>query len=419
MNLVNSTGNKVRYSFIFIGGIIFFVVALFSVNWSFLRSYNLAPIPEGSDITPSDVNPDSVSSGDGVVFFSDKAVETIRKNGERNPQIKQWLQMQFEIARASHNRAPRPVKSLAELKSNLDLSASAQVEDEFNRLIALALDARMNGNKDSLKTAREYLLAWAGVYEPNGYPNVEVAMSGYIMAYELARKNLSGEDRATIDNFLDKLFIAQKENVNRPDFDGQKWGNKWSLHASNVAMVAFLERDREKIAYVKNIYFDQLSHNIQPAGKLADFYPKELLGNVFERFPFLKDRTYEKGVTFDFIHRDALLYHRASIEPLYVIALIAKNNGEDWYLLKGEKGQTLEWAFDFLVPYATGEEEHYEFKDTLIDFDTSNKRQTWFKPQDGISTLTLATGLYPKYKQYANINLLWSSNMPVFVTYEQ
>jgi hypothetical protein len=336
----------------------------------------------------------------GVVFFPEAALTNIEKNTQIVPILKTWIDHEFAAAQAARNEPPKPLRSL-DIADNLHSRDAEAITKDFDRLLSLALDYRLNKQEASLTAAEGYLTAWASTYIPIGHPNVESPFTIFVMSYELIRDAVSPSTRAAADAFLSALYDTQVTHLNDKKFNIGEYENKWSLHCFNTAAIAFLRKDSAEIGYVRNFYVDQLNHNILPSGKL-----KDLLPIAAGRYPEIANREYDRGVTLDFIHRDAVEYHISSILYLFGAALIAENNGLDWFALTGKQGQKLEWAFDFLIPYATGEKKHQEFGGTLLSWDRGKGREKPFKPADAIRALTLATKISKKYQRYADPSTL-------------
>ena len=336
----------------------------------------------------------------GVVFFPPTALRNIQQNAQRVPLIRQWLDRQFASAHTDEHALPHPRQRL-DIADTLHSEDARVISKAFDHLLALGLDYAFNRNPASLQTAQDWLTAWATTYVPMGHPLVEQPFTVYVMSYELVRDHLSEAARNAIDTFLLKLYEMQVAHLRDPSFKMMAYSNKWSTHCANTAAIAFLRNDPDEIAYAQACYVDQLTHNLFPAVTFDEVFPM-----LARKFPTLAGKRYVQGVTLDFIQRDALEYQLTSLGSLFTTALAAENNGLHWFALEGEKGQRLAWAFDFLIPYATGEQRHYEFGETLDTLDQQHKREKWFDPRDAVRMLTLAVRIDPKYAAYADARTL-------------
>lgn len=337
-------------------------------------------------------------SSTGNVFFSEENLVNIEVNAENNAVVSRWLDNQFSRADENKNSRPNPLKTL-NIEGNFGSRDAQKLVGDLQNLMAFSLDYKFNKNTNSLNEAEEYLLAWANTYEPNGNPIDEDNFIIYVGAYELVRDELSDESKKTIDTFLLTLYTREVEFMETQEGKKFEPNNNWvSRHLMLVTSIAFLSGDSGQISYVEKVYRNQLNNAIFDSGTFEDLFPGV---EIPIQFSFLEGREYERGVTIDFVHRDALLYHIESVGPMTISGIIAKNNGRNWFSFTGNGGQKIQWAYDFVIPYARGEKTNYEFEDSLLSSDEG--RETWFKPEQGIAFLTLGSLIDDEYSEYRNL----------------
>jgi hypothetical protein len=339
-----------------------------------------------------------VGADDGVVFFPAGSIERLKQKGAKLEALR--ARLDAAVAQARKELSKRP-DALSDIKSEgvaRGKRDTPKLIAEFGRILDFALANVLTGEKAFLDKADEFLVAWATTYESDGNPIDEYHFVTFVMAYELVRDRLPAASREKVGAMLLSIYEAEHAFVTRGK-GFEIHGNWVSHHATLCAAIAFLRKDPAQIAYVEGVYKSQLSNNIFDKCRFGDFtkshWPKRT--KDVEQAPNVE---VERGTTFDFVHRDALSYHLESISALFVTAVIAKNNGQPWFDFTGEQGQTLWWAYDFVIPYATGEKKHEEFVKTLHDPDKKNKTTRWFKPEDGVAALTFASSVHAEYKRF-------------------
>ena len=338
-----------------------------------------------------------VGADDGVVFFPAGSLEKLKAKAAKLDAVRARLDAAVAHARKELSAKPAPLAEIQKEGVARGKRDTGKLVAEFDRILDLALAHALTGEKPFLDKADEFLVAWATTYEPNGNPIDEYQFVTYVMGYELVRDRLPAASREKVGRLLLAIYDAEHDFVTRGK-GFEVHGNWVSHHAKLCAAIAFLRKDPAQIAYVEGVYKSQLSNNILDRCRFGDFtkrWPKRT--KEIDQAPNVE---VERGTTFDFVHRDALSYHLESIGALFLTGVIAKNNGLPWLELTGDQGQTLWWAFDFVIPYATGEKRHYEFDKTLHPPDRDKKEKRWFKPEDGIAALTFASAVHPEYKRF-------------------
>ncbi len=342
---------------------------------------------------------DSVKVGDdsGVVFFPAGALDRLKQKGAKFEAVR--ARLDASVAHARKELGTKP-----DAQSDIKLEGiygakrdTGRILGEFDRILDFALANALTGEKAFLDKADEFMTAWATAYEADGNPIDEYHFVTFVMAYELVRDRLPAATREKVGRMLLAIYEAEHDFVTRGK-GFEIHGNWVSHHVKLCAAIAFLRKDQAQIAYVEGVYKSQLSNNIFDRCRFGDFirshWPKRT--KEIDAAPNVE---VERGTTLDFVHRDALSYHIESISALYITALIARNNGLPWFEMKGDDGQSLWWAYDFLVPYATGEKKHYEFDKTLHEPDRKNKTLHWFKPEDGLAALSFVSAVHPEYRK--------------------
>jgi Alginate lyase len=228
---------------------------------------------------------------------------------------------------------------------------------------AVTDDARYSSKAD------EFILAWAGVNQPDGDAINETRFEPLIVAYDLLRGTFSAADRREVDGWL-----RRKANVLWADHRGltENW---YSHRLKTVGLIGWTIGDESLVAEAVNGFHRQINVNFKPDGASTDFYL-----------------------------RDALHYHLYDVEPLLVLSRTAERNGEQFFDYAAANGATLQSGVDFIVPFATGEKTHIEFVKSKVKFDLKRAQNgqgeyqphAW-RPHEAIGIFSEAAWFRPEY----------------------
>jgi hypothetical protein len=253
-------------------------------------------------------------------------------------------------------------------KDPLKIRTMASLAD-MGKIKSLAWSWAVTGDVRYAGKAREFILAWARVNQPDGDAINETQFEPLIVAYDLLRGTFSETERRTIDDWL-----RRKANVLWDDHRGltENW---YSHRLKIVGLIGWTMGDQALIAETVSGFHRQINRNFKPDGASTDFYL-----------------------------RDALHYHLYDVEPLLVLSRAAERNGEDFFDFAATNGATLHSGVDFVVPFATGEKTHVEFVHSKVKFDLKRAQNgqgeyqphAW-RPADAIGMLSDAAWFRPEY----------------------
>lgn len=262
---------------------------------------------------------------------------------------------------------PKKIKSLKALK-------------DVDKMYALALAYKIEGEKAYLNKTKDLLLNWATVNRPMENPINDTKFERAFEAYDLVKNELTKIDNETIKSWLS--FMAYKE-LNHPFFSKKKPGSptsNWNSHRIKViGMIAYAIND------------DSLKNFINTA------LPSQIATNL-----------YADGSGMDFKERDALHYQVYTLEPLVKLAIVVNRaTKKDFYHYVSVVGSSLQKSMEFLVPYTTGEKTHKEFVNSKTAFDKKralNKESNFitgalYQPSHGLNLFSMATYFDPDYLQ--------------------
>lgn len=246
-----------------------------------------------------------------------------------------------KLADKSLGETPNPIRRIVSegrLHTDPEKKKSLAARRDLFKIEALGLAYALAGKASYGEKTRDYILAWVGVYEPDGNPINETEFPRLMKAYDLTRTLFPGARRSEVEAWLRRMSERQRAGI-RPTSTTSK-NNHHSHRLKIVGHVAFLLPDPDLIRWVVDDARRHLEVNLNPDGS-----------------------------TFDFHQRDALHYHVYDLLPLVELAIAADKNKIDLYGYTTRQQATLEKSIAFLILYITGKKEHREFVRSMAKFD--------------------------------------------------
>lgn len=255
---------------------------------------------------------------------------------------------QFSRVQAEADEAlaaiPNPVKiieSEGRLKSDPGKVTTLKSLKDMPKAEALGWAFAATGEARYGGKAKEFVLAWARLNEPQGDPINETKLEPMLVAYDLTQAVFSANEKAAVETWLRKIAEAliehQKKKGKATSF------NNWHSHRLKMlGLCGWLLQDKALIERTIAGCQEQIAHNLQPDGS-----------------------------SFDFHERDALHYHCYDLEPLLTLATTARQEGVDidFFHFTAPNGASLAKAVEFLVPYCEGTQTHAEYVNSKVEFD--------------------------------------------------
>jgi hypothetical protein len=222
-----------------------------------------------------------------------------------------------KLAAADKPPAPEPQASPV-------LRAGSPAAADFPYMRELALNWRINRDKDALKRLATYFDAWTAVYRPSFDPVGEESLTGFIDAYAVAAPYLPPDVSARVRPFLYALARGYLHRLRIHD-PSLRADSRASRAVELSAMAAWALGDDNLTPQVKDAYVRQLEAEVLPNGEVRDVV-----------------RTRRLAAAVD------------ELDPLARAAVAARNRGLYWLDLRGPQGQSLRGALDWLEPWAAG-----------------------------------------------------------------
>lgn len=260
--------------------------------------------------------------------------------------LRQAMDYQRHIADPALNATPQPVTTLitaGRLQGDPVKEQTQNALKDMDKIQALAVTYKMTHDPRYAAKASDFLVAWAKVNQPTGQPIDETGLEPAIFGYRLIRDEISTEQRARIDAWMQS--IANKEIGSR-DLTKATATNNWQSHRLKiVGMIGYVLGDPQLINYARKGFEAQINDNLR-----AD------------------------GQSIDFIERDSLSYHVYDLRPLVTLALAFGENGNDLYHWRAPNGASVAHSVEWLKPYLTGEKNHNEFVGSRVAFDKARSQ---------------------------------------------
>ena len=248
------------------------------------------------------------------------------------------------IADKALTETPNPIaKILSEghLAGDPDKIASLEALKDVDKIYALSLAYRINGDKKYLDKGIEFLLAWAKTNRSAGDPIDDTKLEDVIIGYDMIRDMVSTDARKKIDNWLDDLADSELNSVHAQAGKGTATNN-WNSHRVKIIVLVAYAIHTKK--YDKDI-------------------PKELTNQ-------LGVDLNADGTSYDYLERDAFHYHIYTLEPLLkAITVIYRATGKNYFNFESSSKATIKKCVDFMIPYVTGHLTHAEFANSRAKFD--------------------------------------------------
>ena len=286
----------------------------------------------------------------------------------------------WQVAGESLNLVARPVERF-ELAGTLNDHPghvrSDRAKQNFPAIFALAVagrSAREPLRSHSLATAASALLSWAGVYRPAGNPVDEWFFVPLLQAVDLVAPSLPAEAQATLLGWAAEFTVCGDKFFERVASGNSVRANNWMARRLLIRTVAC------------TVTGDWAARAATP-GLLRDFVARNYVTGPSGE---------PDGRTFDFVQRDALLYHVAAVQPLVEVTLYAPD------LVGPAVRAAVLSGLEFLRPFFLGEREHAEFARTTVAFDRERRdsgnpafRDAPWDPVRGRVVLRLGRAAFP------------------------
>jgi len=319
-----------------------------------------------------------------VVGMTNVEIKHLRNNIDTNNSAPSTYKKAFHPflinAQNALTETPDPIEEILSeglLEGNPAKTATIKAVADAYKVYSLALVYRLYGDKAYLDKATEFLLAWSNTNKATGDPIDETKLEDMITGYDLVRNQSSPQNKKTIDNWLESVADAELNSASSKPGRGTAINN-WNSHRIKIiALIAYTIHTKKYDGFITTELEKQLAINLNP-----------------------------DGTTHDFVERDAFHYHTYDLEPLLTTCIaIYRATGKDYFNYQTPNGSSIKKCVDFMIPYMLGDKTHGEFVNSKVPFDLKRAKNnekgyqagTLFKPESGLTTLSLAAYFNPDY----------------------
>jgi hypothetical protein len=329
-----------------------------------------------------------------VVGFTKKEVSALRSLIAKDSSAKKFYSAIKRTADNALTQTPDPVDTViseGHLATDPKKIRTIRSLKDIEKIYALAIVYSIEGNKNYLEKAGEYITSWATINKPQGNPINDTKFEDLFFAYDLIKTNLSADQQNTINNWLRQIADAEIRTA-LPKTKKTSFNN-WNSHRLKlIGLIAYILNNETFKTYIAEELPAQIEKNLLPDGSGIDFH-----------------------------ERDALHYHIYTLEPLISLATVLQRaTGKDFYHYTSPSGASIEKSIQFLVPFVSGEKLHPEFVNSTVAFDkkrADNKEAGYeigapFKQTSGVNVLVQASYFEPSCMNVVRKVLNTSMNYP-------
>jgi hypothetical protein len=238
-------------------------------------------------------------------------------------------------------------------------------------------------DKASLDKMKDFSLAWVNTYIPDGNPINDNKFMPVIYAYHYLKPHLSLSEEEIYAEWMTQMA---KREIQREKVPLNNWETKRINLVGTIALLT--------------------GH--------AGHYEWAL--NQFRYY--IDNALYSDGTSSDIKQRDALSYHVSAMKPLLqfmvTVDFFEKDKPKNLLSFEGENGGALIKSLDYILPYATGDQVYYQWKNSKVKLDHERAKAgiakyqpgTPYKAEDAHEAMALAASFDEKYRISACEQLL-------------
>jgi len=281
----------------------------------------------------------SLAQTTNLVILNSKEINKLRSVMEENNQVRELYNSILEEAKAGLHRSPKPVEIIYyEGLLDTDPKRIETVKSFADIDYVISLIYASYGNDDPVfgEKAKEIILAWAQTYEPTGNPINENKFNAFYWGYYIFKNKFRKNEQKIVEDWF--LEIASKE-MNRERTPNNNWEAK---RCKMIGIIGCLLENEQLRTYS------------------IDGFKKYILTAY-----------YKDGTSRDLEQRDALHYHVSGLKPC-VSAFINLSKFDSRFELfdfVSGNGSSIKKSVEYVVPYARGEKQREEWRNTKVKLD--------------------------------------------------
>lgn len=281
----------------------------------------------------------SNSQTTNLVILNSKEIKNLKSAIKENQQVRILYNSILNEAKEGLDKPPKPIEVIyyeGLLDTNPKRIETVKSFADIDYVINLIYASYGNDNPEFGQKAKEIILAWAASYQPTGNPINENKFNAFYWGYHVFKVHFKPAEQEVTENWF--YEIARKE-MNREYTPNNNWEAKRCKMIGIIGCI--LANEKLKTYSVES----------------------------FKRY--ISSAYYKDGTSRDLEQRDALHYHVSGLKPC-VSAFINLSKFDSRFELfdfVSENESSVKKSVEYVVPYATGEKQREEWRNTKVKLD--------------------------------------------------
>lgn len=274
-----------------------------------------------------------------VVILDSGEIVNLRHVISHNKRAKALYDSITTLARMHLREAPRPLKRLfyeGLLETNPDRIETRKSLEDMDKVIDFIYASYACSDTIFAHKTKQFVLAWADTYQPDGNPINENKFVALYWGYYLFQNHFSDREKIQAERWMTTIAHQEMRRERTPN-------NNWEAKRQKmIAIIGSITGDDSLTAFARKGF-------------------KEYINTAY--FP--------DGTSADLKQRDALHYHVSGLKPLLStsINLTKFDSAFNLYHYLAPSGASVKKSVAYVVPYARGELERKEWINTIVALD--------------------------------------------------
>jgi hypothetical protein len=274
-----------------------------------------------------------------IVILDSTEIQKLRVVLKQNSTAKNLYDSILVLSIESLKRIPQPVEKIhyeGLLENNPKRIKTTQSLEDIDAAVSLIYSIYGTDNDKFGDKIKDFVLAWATTFRPDGNPINENKLNALFWGYYLMQRRFNKNERETVEKWM--LEIAEKE-MNREQTPNNNWEAK---RLKIIGTIGCILQNEE----LKNHSGEGLKKYIETA-------------------------YFADGTSNDLLTRDALHYHISGLTPCIsaFINLSKFDRRFDLFDFVSESGSSIKESVEYVLPFATGEKKREEWTNSKVKLD--------------------------------------------------
>jgi len=288
-----------------------------------------------------------------IVILNSEEIARLKTLITENNDVKKLYSEIQQEAKAGLKTPPKPLEVIyyeGLLDTNPKRIETLKSFVDIDYVISLIYNSYGNNSHEFGVKAKEIILAWAQTYKPTGNPINENKFNSFYWGYHIFKNYFTKNERKVAEDWF--LKIAKQE-MNRDRTPNNNWEAK---RCKMIGIIGCILENEELKKY-----------SIEGFRK------------------YISTAYYKDGTSYDLEQRDALHYHVGGLKPCVSVFTNLKqfDSRFDLFGYVSLNGSSIQKSVEYVVPYATGEKQREEWRNTKVKLDKERAAAGLAKYQPG------------------------------------